>query len=386
MLNKLFEQQQQLQKQIVQMQQNQQRTRFTTREEVTCYKCGGKGHVATVCATRESNPGYQRTIPVKSLAVKKSAKAKTKEEKAPPAAAEPSESLGDEENYSRFDTDTTTASNTLPVAPQKNTRKLNNGRELEPVVINGRQNILPINPFSVLNYSFKPTCSPELAQRAGEQVVPNSHSVSLGDSATFLVKILSTSFISNKELVTLAKVAGTVQVPVLLDTGAQANIMDLKMALSLNLLLQNLPSPIEAHFVNGTKYQMSQMVETTVRFGTNLESQQKFLLAPVGDQIILGLPWFGTGKITLDMSMNTIQFQSLTAPFSNHSIPMMTPRQLAERRLAARKKAVLKKKTGISQQRKSRTSIFLTTTQEFNRYRKSAKVFYKKKSSMKTIK
>jgi hypothetical protein len=207
------------------------------------------------------------------------------------------------------------------------------------VVINERQNILPINPFSVLNDSFKPTCSPELAQRAGEQVVPNSHSVSLGDSATFLVKILSTSFISNKELVTLAKVAGTVQVPVLLDTGAQANIMDLKMALSLNLLLQDLPSPIEAHFANGTRYQMSQMVETTVRFGTNLESQQKFLLAPVGDQIILGLPWFGTGKITLDMSMNKIQFQSLTAPFSNHSIPMMTPRQLAERRLAEKKES-----------------------------------------------
>ena len=154
-----------------------------------------------------------------------------------------------------------------------------------------------------------------MAQRVEEQVVPNSPAASLGDSAislnSFLVKILSTSFTSNKELVTLAKVAGTVQVPVLLDTGAQANIMDLKMALSLNLLLQNLPSPIEAHFVNGTKYQMSQMVETTVRLGTNLESQQKFLLAPVGDQIILGLPWFGTEKITLDMSTNKIQFQSL---------------------------------------------------------------------------
>ncbi len=94
---------------IVQRQQNQQRTRFTTREDVTCYKCGGKGHVATVCATRESNPGYQRPIPVKSLAVKKSTKAKIKEAKAPPAAAKPPESLGDEENYSRFDTDTTTA-------------------------------------------------------------------------------------------------------------------------------------------------------------------------------------------------------------------------------------------------------------------------------------
>ncbi len=57
-----------------QMQQNQRRTRFTTREDVTCHKCGGKGHVATVCATRESNPGYQRTIPVKSLAVTKQKK------------------------------------------------------------------------------------------------------------------------------------------------------------------------------------------------------------------------------------------------------------------------------------------------------------------------
>lgn len=96
-LNKIIEQQQLFQKQLAQVQQNQQRNRYTPRETVICRKCGGKGHLANVCPTRESSPGYQRGVPINSTAVKKGDKGKAKEDKAPPAVMEETGPIGDDD-------------------------------------------------------------------------------------------------------------------------------------------------------------------------------------------------------------------------------------------------------------------------------------------------
>ena len=98
--------------------------------------------------------------------------------------------------------------------------------------------------------------------------------------------------------------------PILADLGAQASLISPEWAERLGLETIQLAEPIEATFANGSKHLMETYIVTEIRIGKTYSAIVPLLVCPIGDQVILGIPWFDTIKATIDTGNRAFNFQS----------------------------------------------------------------------------
>ena len=99
--------------------------------------------------------------------------------------------------------------------------------------------------------------------------------------------------------------------PTLADTGAQVNCMSPELAEKLGLEIHNLTEPIVATFANQAEEELDSYVITEIKIGKTYLGKVQFVLCPVGDQVILGMPWWASIKAILEIGTNKFSFQRL---------------------------------------------------------------------------
>ena len=72
---------------------------------------------------------------------------------------------------------------------------------------------------------------------------------------------------------------------------------------------------MEAEYANGTTYKMNYTTEIEIQLGT-YSSKISFIICPIGNQLILGTPWFEDKLVIIDVSSQTMTFQERAWPSS----------------------------------------------------------------------
>ena len=93
------------------------------------------------------------------------------------------------------------------------------------------------------------------------------------------------------------------RIPVLVDSGAGASIINVELVKHYNLLTQDLPIPAMAYNVDRTpnkRRQMTKFMNSNSNFGDHIE-QVKLYVSNIGKQnIILGYPWLKESNPIID--------------------------------------------------------------------------------------
>ena len=138
--------------------------------------------------------------------------------------------------------------------------------------------------------------------------------------------------------------------------------MDPSLASKLGLKWSLVPEPVTAEFANKSTTVLDRMVTTIVDVGS-YRAEISFLLCEIGNQVILGVPWFETIDLSLSLRRQQFQFTvpGSTTPLKIHNWELFTE----------------KKEKQVSKEVKKRNQhIYLVSLAEARRYLKSATIFY----------
>jgi len=170
-------------------------------------------------------------------------------------------------------------------------------------------------------------------------------------------------------------------VPVLLDIGANCNLIDQNIVERLNLPKLTLEEPIEAEFANGTTYLMTEYTKLELKMGNYLATIS-FILCPIGPILILGTPWYEEVKTTIDLYKQCFTFYERAWPSSTVFAPTKYTLKLLSKKdftkwmveLGTMPANHLK---SVKQRAPTKTPRFigLMTTNELERIKKNARIY-----------
>ena len=141
--------------------------------------------------------------------------------------------------------------------------------------------------------------------------------------------------------------------------------------------------PIEAEFANGTTFRMSQAARLHLYMG-DYSADLEFLVCPVGQQLILGTPWYEDVLATIDLGSKKISFKERAWPGAPYfapkvyRVPLMTKTDLIKFRIKWGKKhhgQKTKHKQIIKNHRKNIRFVATITSKELERIAKSCQIF-----------
>ena len=118
------------------------------------------------------------------------------------------------------------------------------------------------------------------------------------------------------------------------DTGASLNCIDMKTVLRLKLPIKTMDSPITVTFANQSTQQLTQVVDVLICIGSGLHAYQEvhaFAICPIGDQLLLGSPWWDGIRATIDSCRQFFMFQRTIEPPSTpmkHKFTFATPQEI----------------------------------------------------------
>lgn len=202
-------------------------------------------------------------------------------------------------------------------------------------------------------------------------------------------------FSSEAQAVTMGRI-GTetknLKMPILADLGAQASLISPEWADKLALEVISLEEPIEATFANGSQHRIDTYVVTEVRIGSTYLATVSLLVCPIGDQVILGMPWFDTIKAEIDIGNKLFQFQPRFWAKSKgtlkhwHQFPLASPLELVkwnskqkrtkDLKLEDSNKSKSKSNIPVAKKDRSGKYIALIKLDEVKRYRKNAQIYH----------
>ena len=118
------------------------------------------------------------------------------------------------------------------------------------------------------------------------------------------------------------------------DTGASLNCIDMKTVLRLKLPIKTMDSPITVTFANQSTQQLTQVVDVLICIGSGPHAYQEvhaFAICPIGDQLLLGSPWWDGIRATIDSCRQFFMFQRTIEPPSTpmkHKFTFATPQEI----------------------------------------------------------
>jgi DNA-binding transcriptional MerR regulator len=224
----------------------------------------------------------------------------------------------------------------------------------------------------------------ELVSGSNKSAVPEpqNNSIQLVTSIYSLKGIKQKKYVADILAMTIGKI-NSQEIPILLDIGANCNLIDPIIAHSLNLVLKPVEEPIEAEFANGSSYIMTHCTTFKLNIGSYTTGVD-CLVCPIGKQIILGTPWYEEILATVDVRSQLFSFKERAWPGASFfapqefTFPLLTKKEIIKWQIQNGASIKTQKKTLDQthiQNKQTSSHIAMIKGKELERIKKSCLIY-----------